>query len=393
MGAVRSPPGLRRLVPVSTSATRGANRQHRRILGPALVGLAALTAVTACQSADGSQASPAETVVPLATAAPTTLPAVTVPPTTVASTTTAPATTVAPTTAPETTTTVAETTTTTLPGQVAAMPQAIAAIGTADGDEAARVQQRLLDLGFWLAVVDGDYGLTTKQAVMAFQKYHGLERSGAVDEITAAALSAPSQRVQARATEGSLVEIDKDRQVLMLVKDGITVWALNVSSGSGQYYLEENQKKPGVYEQGRSVTPSGDYAVNRERPEGWWDGDLGQIYRPKYFNGGIAIHGSGSIPAYPASHGCVRVSTPAMDMIWDSGLVPKGTTVVVYGNDVEPTGPRPTLPPATTAAPTTVPVDTTIPADTTIAPPADTTVAPAPETTVAPVPETTAPPV
>ena len=73
------------------------------------------------------------------------------------------------------------------------------------------------------------------------------------------------------------------------------------------------------------------FRINRERPDGWWVGDLGQIYRPKYFIGGVAIHGSLSVPAYPASHGCVRVSVAAMDMIWEQEILPRGTTVVVYG--------------------------------------------------------------
>jgi lipoprotein-anchoring transpeptidase ErfK/SrfK len=80
-----------------------------------------------------------------------------------------------------------------------------------------------------------------------------------------------------------------------------------------------------------AVTPVGTFRVNRERPDGWWVGDLGQIYRPKYFIGGVAIHGSLSVPAYPASHGCVRVSVAAMDMIWEQEILPRGTTVVVHG--------------------------------------------------------------
>ena len=75
----------------------------------------------------------------------------------------------------------------------------------------------------------------------------------------------------------------------------------------------------------------GSFRINRERPDGWWVGDLGQIYRPKYFIGGVAIHGSLCVPAYPASHGCVRVSVAAMDMIWEQEILPRGTTVVVYG--------------------------------------------------------------
>ncbi|MFM8945634.1 MAG: L,D-transpeptidase, partial [Actinomycetota bacterium] len=98
------------------------------------------------------------------------------------------------------------------------------------------------------------------------------------------------------------------------------------------------------------------------RSEGWWAGDLGEIYRPKYFNGGIAIHGSRSIPNYPASHGCVRVSVPAMDMLWASKMLPIGTKVWVYGDDVEATNEKPTMPTTTTTtttlAPTTDPVAT-----------------------------------
>ncbi|NBT26542.1 MAG: murein L,D-transpeptidase, partial [Actinobacteria bacterium] len=81
-------------------------------------------------------------------------------------------------------------------------------------------------------------------------------------------------------------------------------------------------------------TPEGTFAIDRERPDGWWNGDLGKIYRPKYFNGGVAIHGSTSVPAYPASHGCVRVSVAAMDMIWDKNLLPRGTTVVVHSGSL-----------------------------------------------------------
>ena len=42
------------------------------------------------------------------------------------------------------------------------------------------------------------------------------------------------------------------------------------------------------------------------------------------------MHGSGSIPGQPASHGCARLSNAAIDFIWDFGLVPKGTPVSVY---------------------------------------------------------------
>jgi lipoprotein-anchoring transpeptidase ErfK/SrfK len=61
-------------------------------------------------------------------------------------------------------------------------------------------------------------------------------------------------------------------------------------------------------------------------------GPLGDLWRPKYFNGGIAIHGSPSIPPYPASHGCARLSNAAMNWIWATNKIPLKTKVWVYNS-------------------------------------------------------------
>ncbi|HEX6659405.1 MAG TPA: L,D-transpeptidase [Ilumatobacter sp.] len=42
------------------------------------------------------------------------------------------------------------------------------------------------------------------------------------------------------------------------------------------------------------------------------------------------MHGSSSVPNYPASHGCVRVTPQAMDFIWDAGLMPMSIPVWVH---------------------------------------------------------------
>ena len=57
---------------------------------------------------------------------------------------------------------------------------------------------------------------------------------------------------------------------------------------------------------------------------------LGRLWRLKYFNGGIAFHGSGFIPGYPDSHGCARLSISAMDFFYDANLAPMGSQVWVY---------------------------------------------------------------
>ena len=237
--------------------------------------------------------------------------------------------------APVPVTTVAAATTTSPPPPnnkvpIAATSPPLAAVGGQSGPETARVQQRLLDLGFWVSEVDGSYGLTTSQAVMAFQKYFGLDASGSVDEPTAAFMSGVTERPFGLADSGTLVEIDKTRQLLMFVVDGRVKWVFNTSTGNGEEYLEEDQNSPGTLVEGVSLTPDGFHEVSRERPVGWWEGDLGKIYRPKYFVGGVAVHGSSSVPNYPASHGCVRVTVEAMDFIWDTGLMPLRLPVWVH---------------------------------------------------------------
>lgn len=205
----------------------------------------------------------------------------------------------------------------------------ITAVGNgARGDAVRRVQQRLLDLGFWHAGVDGGYGHTTSQAVMAFQKWTGLARTGIVDDTTAATLNTHVCRPTTRLT-GDLFEVDKGRQLGLIVRGGKVVWAINVSTGTGKSYREWSTKTK-RWETGTSITPNGTWRVYFERPTGWWEGDLGRIYRPKYFRGGVAVHGSSSIPGHPASHGCVRVSTAAMDMIWAYNAIPRNSRVVVH---------------------------------------------------------------
>ena len=213
------------------------------------------------------------------------------------------------------------------PLAVPTMQFPLEAVGQRDGEQTVRIQARLLELGFWVQASDGDYGLTTTQAIMAAQKYYGLSATGSVDEATAGVLSAATERASGTADAGTLVEIDKSKQLLFLVTEGVTSWILNASTGSEVPYEAPNEKDPLKIERGDAVTPVGLFHVNRERPDGWWKGDLGEIYRPKYFVGGIAIHGSNSIPNYPASHGCVRVSVPAMDerssVVGDVDLLPR----------------------------------------------------------------------
>jgi lipoprotein-anchoring transpeptidase ErfK/SrfK len=188
---------------------------------------------------------------------------------------------------------------------------------------AARMQEAetlLSQLGYWVMKADGKTDASTKHALTAFQKVEGLKRTGVLNDATHERLRTASRPVP-KHFGAAHVEIDITRQVLFLVdEDGTVTHILPVSTGSGERYFSEGKWQT-------AYTPRGDFKVQRQI-KGIRKAALGTIYYPSYFNGGIAIHGSNSIPPTPASHGCARIPRFAeKDM---SDLVKVGMPVYVY---------------------------------------------------------------
>jgi len=212
------------------------------------------------------------------------------------------------------------------------------------------LEQRLADLHYDVGPVDGVFDGSTAFAVVAFQKVTGMARtSRATDDVVAAAQTATDPPSLVPGGGAGRVEIDVGRQVLFLYQNNALAKILPVSTGSGQRYCVDGSCD-------RAVTPAGSYRVFL-RVRGWQTSRLGRLYNPLYFNGGIAIHGALSVPAYPASHGCVRIPMGASE--WFPSRVPNGTPVYVKNgpsapvpfNEPAPDGTRPASPPPTTAPP------------------------------------------
>lgn len=192
-------------------------------------------------------------------------------------------------------------------------------------------QKRLQSLGYFSPTPDGSFGGGTRQAVWALQKVAGLPRTGQIDAATKQALD---KGVRGNPSISSGLEIDIARQVMYVVRGGSLVRTMNISSGNGEMFKYPTKKdkdgKPTEWDTQKAVTPTGSFSMYMSRNKNHESTlELGTMYRPAYFNEGIAVHGSGSVPAHPASHGCVRVTNDGMNWLWSNGYHSNGTNVLV----------------------------------------------------------------
>jgi PKD repeat protein len=173
----------------------------------------------------------------------------------------------------------------------------------AQGPSVLALEQRLAQLHYALRGVDASYGQDTTEAVLAFQKVNGLPRTGRVEAWLWRRLARAG--VPRALHAGDYIEVDKTRQVLFVVEAGVVTKVVHVSTGA------------------TGNTPLGSWHVYRTVP-GWdW-----VLWYPLYFKGGFAIHGYPSVPAYPASHGCVRIPMWIAPSLY--GTHGQGTTVIVH---------------------------------------------------------------
>jgi len=164
------------------------------------------------------------------------------------------------------------------------------------GAMVAWLEQRLTDLTYRPGPIDGVFDKRTYQAVIAFQKWEGLSRNGVMgadDWTRLVSAAAPTPSVS---SSGDWIEVNKARQVLLLIEGGTVVRTLPVSTGSANVGI---------------VTPSSMFTVYHTAPV--WEGPR---YKPCYLHNLLAIHGYPSVPAWPASHGCVRVTLWDMDELY-----------------------------------------------------------------------------
>ncbi len=180
------------------------------------------------------------------------------------------------------------------------------------------IQHFLLREGYRVGEVDGIIGSQTKDAIVAFQKMHGLpQREGEIDEETRIAfrhIRRPEPKLEN--ITGIHLEVSIARQLLYVFRDGRIESIIHVSTG------REDRTPVGIFEVYQKVNTGWVDAISRT-------GEVqGIMYSPIKFFGPYYIHGSNYVPSYPDSLGCVRVNP--WHMYYLHQVVNIGTKVKIY---------------------------------------------------------------
>ncbi len=147
-------------------------------------------------------------------------------------------------------------------------------------------------------------------AVMAFQKAYRLPRTYVVSGDDWRKLDVAKTVRPRYSSPYDHLEVDKRRQIMMLVQGGAVRALIAISTGA------------------TGNTPEGRFRIQQKHAFTLSFSGGAVLYRTMGFYGNFAIHGYPSVPPYPASHGCVREPMWVADWVYDRSFV--GERVYVY---------------------------------------------------------------
>ena len=174
---------------------------------------------------------------------------------------------------------------------------------------AVRILQRRLTRQAYVVGERGVFDARTARAVMAFRKLTGMARTFVADRSVYERLARGAGAFHPRFPgHGRHVEASISHQVLALIG----------ASGKVERIYPTSSGKPST------PTVLGSFRVYSKTPG--YNAHL--MYYSSFFIRGYAIHGYSEVPAYNASHGCLRVPIPDAQAIYD--WVRVGTPVDVY---------------------------------------------------------------
>jgi lipoprotein-anchoring transpeptidase ErfK/SrfK len=177
-----------------------------------------------------------------------------------------------------------------------------------DSGPLVKLLQRSLARLHYAVPTSGSYDAATGRAVMAFRKVNGMAWRYDADRRVIAKATAGKGAFKIRHPDaGRHAEADISRQVLALIEGGRVVATYHTSSGA-------------------PATPTviGTFRVYLKTPG---TNAKGMVHS-SYFIRGYAIHGYVDVPAFNASHGCLRIPIPDAWRVYT--WLHMGDRVIVY---------------------------------------------------------------
>ena len=170
--------------------------------------------------------------------------------------------------------------------------------------------KRLVALRFRVPGISSTVSTAAGDSIVAFQKAYGLPRTYVFDHTDWRKLDTAHIIKAAHKLPKTHIEIDKTRQILMIVKGGVPYGIIPCSTGA------------------TGNTPVGRFHILWKAPATTtWLGPA-ILWRTMCFYGNFAMHGYPEVPPYPASHGCVREPIWVADWTYQHSWV--GETVYVH---------------------------------------------------------------
>jgi hypothetical protein len=167
----------------------------------------------------------------------------------------------------------------------------------------------LVALKFRVPSVGTSFTTQVKDSVMAFQKAYGLSRTYVFNTACWRKIDGAKLIKPRHASPSTHLEVDKGRQIAMVVKGGKPYGIICVSTGA------------------TGNTPEGTFHIQQKHTF-TTSGYGGILVRTMGFIGDFAMHGYAPVPPYPASHGCVREPIWACYWMYDQSWV--GETLYIY---------------------------------------------------------------
>lgn len=189
-------------------------------------------------------------------------------------------------------------------------------------------QQIATHFGLPVGTVDGEFGPKTARGLCAFRYISGMTPSRATVS-TALLTSMRSYKNQyaslsaipapTKSGSNTYVVVNMTCQTMFYVESGKYVRVMPVSTGmdghrtpTGTYTLGNTNRGwscSTIYPESCSRHTAGRFA---------YISNYGNMYNKRLFkSGGYYVHGSTSVPTYPASHGCIRVTVSDSDWLYD----------------------------------------------------------------------------